>query len=175
LVFGFTYLVWSRVLPELRRRDVPLGLRRAALFHGGGWKKLREQQVSKEAFNRSVADGLGCSPNHVYDFYGMVEQVGSIFIDCEEGHKHEPNFATVIIRDPLTMEMVPVGGEGLIEVISLLPSSYPGQVVLTEDCGQLVAIDDCPCGRLGIAFDFTSRVQHVELRGCGDTLAAGGR
>ncbi len=172
LVFGFTFLLWSRVVAAFRQNDRRLTLSRAKVFHGGGWKKLTEQAVSKESFNQGLGACLGCSPQSIYDFYGMVEQVGSIFVDCEEGHKHAPNFATVLIVDPTTLQMVPPGEDGLIEVISLLPRSYPGQVLLTEDRGRLIAVDDCPCGRKGVAFRFLSRVERVELRGCGDTLAA---
>jgi hypothetical protein len=110
----------------------------------------------------------------VLDFYGMVEQVGSIFVDCAAGHKHPPNFATVIIRDPLTFQPQPIGKEGLIEVVSLLPGSYPGQVLLTEDQGITYAVEDCPCGRKDVAFRFTSRVERAEPRGCGDVLAQRG-
>ncbi len=171
LVFGFTFLLWTRVAAGLGDRGQSLGLGRAKVFHGGGWKSLSEQAVSKRTFNTEVAKVLGCSPQHVYDFYGMVEQVGSIFVDCEQGHKHAPNFATVLIVDPTTLRMVSPGESGLIQVISLLPSSYPGQVLLTEDQGQLISIDQCPCGRQGVAFRFLSRVERLERRGCGDTLA----
>lgn len=172
LVVGFTFLLWSRVVTPLRRDGRALDLGRAQVFHGGGWKKLTEDAVSKEMFNDGLAGCLGCSPRAVHDFYGLVEQVGSIFVDCEEGHKHAPNFATVRIVDPTTMRTVRPGDDGLIEVISLLPHSYPGQVLLTEDLGRLISVDECPCGRKGVAFRFLSRVEQMEVRGCGDTLAA---
>lgn len=171
LVFGFTFLIWSAALPELEVVSTNLGLAQATVFHGGGWKKLKEQQVSKEVFNERTSRILGCPAERVLDFYGMVEQVGSIFVDCEAGHKHPPNFATVIIRDPLTFAPQPIGKEGLIEVVSLLPTSYPGQALLTEDQGIVHAVNDCPCGRKDVAFRFTSRVERTEARGCGDILA----
>lgn len=171
LVFGFTFLIWSVALPALEAAGTRLGLEQSTVFHGGGWKKLKEQQVSKDEFNTRAAQMFGCRPERVLDFYGMVEQVGSIFVDCEAGHKHPPNFATVIIRDPLTFRQQPIGKEGLIEVVSLLPGSYPGQALLTEDQGIIHAIDDCPCGRKDVAFRFTSRVERTEPRGCGDVLA----
>ena len=39
--------------------------------------------------------------------------------------------------------------EGLIQVISLLPSSYPGNSILTEDIGVILGEDNCGCGRKG--------------------------
>jgi hypothetical protein len=64
-----------------------------------------------------------------------------------------------------------VGETGMIEVLSALPSSYPGQALLTEDLGALTGVDDCPCGRKGKHFRFTSRIQRAVVRGCGDTFA----
>ncbi len=54
--------------------------------------------------NRRV---LGCDPRAILDFYGMVEQVGTVFVDCPAGNKHAPAFADVIIRRPL---YAPAGG-----------------------------------------------------------------
>lgn len=64
-----------------------------------------------------------------------------------------------------------MGETGIIEVLSVLPTSYPGQAVLTEDQGLLAGVDDCPCGRKGRYFRFISRIEQAELRGCGDTFA----
>ncbi len=171
LVFGFTFVIWSVICKQLREQNRRLSLPLAKVFHGGGWKKLQSQSVSKPVFNDGVAEVLGCQSQAVLDYYGMVEQVGSIFIDCEHGNKHAPNFSAVLIIDPLTLEPVGPGKTGLIEVVSLLPTSYPGQVLITEDVGRVVAVDDCPCGRRDVAFQFVSRVERAEVRGCGDTLA----
>ena len=48
-----------------------------------------------------------------------------------------------------------MGEPGVIESLSLLPRSYPGHAVLTEDVGVLLGEDDCPCGRLGKYFTVT--------------------
>ncbi len=34
-----------------------------------------------------------------------------------------------------------------------------------------MGVDDCPCGRKGKYFRFTSRIERAEIRGCGDTFA----
>ncbi|MGK0467766.1 acyl-protein synthetase-related protein, partial [Clostridium sp.] len=135
------------------------------------WKKLVSQKVEKKEFSETVANIFNTSSSNVMDFYGLVEQVGVVFVDCEYGHKHVPNFAEVIIRDIQSLEEVKVGESGLIEVMSILGSSYPSQAILTEDIGQLIGVDDCPCGRCGKYFRFKSRVDKAEIRGCGDTFA----
>jgi hypothetical protein len=171
LLFGFTFIVWSRFILEAERRGLQFRAPQAVLLHSGGWKKLQAQAVSKEEFNRRTAAVLGCDRQNILDFYGMVEQAGTVFVDCEAGNKHAPAFADVIIRRPNSLAPVDVGETGIIELASVLPTSYPGQAVITDDQGTLVGVDDCPCGRLGSYFRFTNRIEQVELRGCGDTFA----
>ena len=171
LLSGFTYIVWSQVVSALKARGVRFQHPNMILFHSGGWKRLREMRVEKEAFNAGVCEVFGCPPTAVRDFYGLVEQVGVIFVDCPAGHKHTPNFAEVVVRNFHDLRPAPPGGSGLIEVLSVLPSSYPGQALLTEDVGQVLGYDDCPCGRAGLHFRFQSRVEKAEVRGCGDTFA----
>lgn len=171
LLFGFTFIVWTRFLLEMERMGLRFDAPGTTMLHSGGWKKLTSQAVSKDIFNARAAATLGCPPSSILDFYGMVEQVGTVFVDCAAGNKHAPAFADVILRGPHTARAVEVGQEGLIEVLSVLPSSYPGHALLTEDLGILMGKDDCVCGRLGSYFRFTRRLERTELRGCGDTFA----
>lgn len=171
LAYGFTYIIWTRFVRELREKGVSLDMPGLKLLHSGGWKKLTAQSVSKEEFSEGTAAVFGSKPENVMDFYGMVEQVGVVFIDCHCGNKHVPDFSEVIIRDFSTLQEVEPGGRGLIEVMSALGTSYPSQAILTEDVGELAGVDDCPCGRKGKYFRFLSRVQKSETRGCGDTFA----
>ena len=59
-----------------------------------------------------------------------------------------------------------------MEVVSVLPESYPGHVLLTEDEGVLLGEDDCPCGLKGKYFKILGRIKNAEIRGCSDTYAA---
>jgi hypothetical protein len=171
LLFGFTYMVWTRFVALAEARGLKFNASEAKLLHSGGWKKLAAQAVSKDEFNRRTAAVLGCRPESILDFYGMIEQVGTVFVDCESGNKHTPAFADVVIRRPMTLRPVAAGETGIIEVVSTLPTSYPGQAIITEDQGILLGVDDCPCGRKGSYFRFTKRIEQAEARGCGDTFA----
>lgn len=175
LLFGFTYIVWSVVLAALgtsRPAAPPFGpAPEAMLLHSGGWKKLTELAVDKDVFAAKAANVFGMQASHVLDFYGMAEQVGVVFVDCTAGNKHPPDFADVLLRNPLSLERVGAGEAGLIEVLSVLPESYPGQALLTDDVGVLVGEDGCACGRRGRHFRIRSRVAQAEVRGCGDTFA----
>jgi hypothetical protein len=101
----------------------------------------------------------------------MAEQVGSVFIECEQGHLHAPNMADLIVRNPSDLSICEHGETGLIQVISALPTSYPGHSILTEDIGRIHGEDDCLCGRKGKYFEVLGRLPKAEVRGCSDTHA----
>ena len=163
-VFGFTFLVWRFAQAAAGRG---LDLSRAVLVHGGGWKKLQAEAVSRESFREALRAAAGVA--RVRDYYGMVELTGSIFLECERGRLHAPLFAEVLVRDPPTWKPAAAGETGVLEVMSLLPTSYPGHCLLTEDLGAWTGDDDCPCGRLGRTFAVSGRVPKAEPRGCSDT------
>jgi hypothetical protein len=168
LVYGFTYILWNHLAKPLLAEAACLNLPKVRILHSGGWKRLHDQAVEKTAFNEGLARVFGCIPDRVVDFYGMVETVGVIFPDCAEGNKHSPAFAEVIVRNPLTLEPVAPGEHGIVQVCSVLPTSFPGHLLLTEDMAQVVAYDGCACGRRGISFRFAGRIPKAEVRGCGN-------
>ncbi|MCB1955360.1 MAG: acyl-protein synthetase [Rhodocyclaceae bacterium] len=169
-VFGFTFMVWRHLVQPLAALGRRLPLERGVLLHGGGWKKLADAAVAPAAFRSALADH--CGLQRVVDYYGMVEQTGSIYLACERGHLHAPIFSDILIRDPRDFAVLPAGRSGLIEVLSVLPQSYPGHALLTEDLGTLLGEDDCLCGRLGRYFSVERRAPRAEPRGCSDTYAA---
>ncbi len=167
-LFGFTYIVWQSLILKLRQSGVRFELPKAILLHSGGWKKMQNQSVSNQLFKKAVKEEIGIS--NVHDFYGMAEQVGSVFVECEHGFLHVPSLAEVVVRDANTLKPLPYGQAGVLQVLSLLPLSYPGHSLLTEDLGQIEGEDDCPCGRLGKYFVVHGRVPKSESRGCSDTV-----
>jgi hypothetical protein len=171
-VFGFTFIIWTKLVQALKKLGEKnnTGFKSIKIFHSGGWKKLKDQSVSEEAFSAEVAKIFSTKAENIFNFYGMAEQTGVIFVDCNKGFKHVPNFADVIIRNPITLEESSLNQPGPIEVVSVLGNSYPSQALLTEDIGIVAGIDDCPCGRKGKYIKFKSRVEKAEIRGCGDTF-----
>ena len=163
LIFGFTYLVWLHLYEVAR--DNGLDLSNGILIHSGGWKKLVEQAVSPEEFRARLA-GVGLT--NVHNYYGMVEQIGTVFLEGPSGGSlYCPDFADVVVRDPKTWRELPPGEPGLIEVLSTLPTSYPGHVLLTEDLGVVHGIDDGDWP--GKRFSVLGRLPRAEARGCSDT------
>ena len=170
LIFGFTFMVWQYFYKTLDDLNYKPDLNNAILIHSGGWKKLQEQSVSNEIFRQELFNQFNIQ--RVYNFYGMVEQVGSIFMECDMGYLHSPNFAEILIRDFNTWDTLPAGITGIIQTLSVLPKSYPGHSLLTEDLGTIIGTNDCKCGRKGTYFIVNGRVPKAELRGCSDTHAA---
>jgi hypothetical protein len=168
LVYGFTFVIWNQLVQTLQRQGVTLDLPNVRVLHSGGWKRLLQQSVTRDVFTNGVASVFGCPPERIIDYYGMVENVGVIYPDCDRGNKHVPAFAEVIVRHPLTLEPVEVGERGLIQVCSVLPTSFPGFLLLTEDMAEVIGYDDCPCGRRGTSFRFAGRAPKAEVRGCGN-------
>ncbi len=168
LIFGFTFMVWQYFFQRIADRG--LDLSNGILVHSGGWKKLQEIAVGNTEFRRRFAAATGLT--RIYNFYGMAEQVGSVFLEGDDGYLYPPNFADVIIRDPTTFREQPVGEPGVIQVLSLLPGSYPGHSILTEDLGVIRGVDDSTCGRSGKYFSVLGRVPKAELRGCSDVHAS---
>ena len=170
--FGFTFMIWQHFYKKLLETGYRPDLSNGVLIHGGGWKKLTSEQVSPAEFKQRLHEVCCILPENVHDYYGMVEQTGTIYMECECGHLHASAFSDVLIRRPLDFSLADVGEEGIIEVVSVLPQSYPGHVLLTEDKGVILGEDDCPCGRKGKCFKINGRLKNAEIRGCSDTYAA---
>lgn len=168
LLFGFTFMVWQFLVRALEDSGQRLHIPNGIMVHSGGWKKLQDQAVDNASFKRRLHAVTGIQ--RVHNFYGMVEQVGSIFVECEHGHLHVPSFAEVIVRRPADWSPAAMGEEGVIQVLSCLPHSYPGHSLLTEDLGTLTGEDNCPCGRHGRTFSVKGRLPQAEVRGCSDTF-----
>ncbi|MBE6423598.1 acyl-protein synthetase [Succinivibrio dextrinosolvens] len=169
IIFGFTFMVWQHLYQELLKRNIKLDLSNAYLITGGGWKKLVSLNISNSDFRNAL--NTQCGIEHFIDHYGMVEQTGCIYAQCEYGHLHASIFSDVIPRRAADFSVCEKGEEGIIQVVSVLPHSYPGHSILTEDKGIILGEDDCPCGRLGKYFKLTGRLKKAELRGCSDTYA----
>lgn len=168
-IFGFTSIIFQHFMQPLLEQNIKLDLASATLLHGGGWKKLEALAVDNTQYKGMLSKAAGIS--RVHNYYGMVEQTGSIFVECAEGHLHCSNFSDIIIRDE-TLAPATAGTKGLVQLLSLLPESYPGHSILSEDIGEILGEDDCACGRKGKYFRIYGRAKAAEARGCSDTYAA---
>ncbi|WP_341675064.1 acyl-protein synthetase [Niveibacterium sp. SC-1] len=168
LLFGFTFIIWQYLVLACRREGRKFEFAPGSvLIHGGGWKRMLDIQVDNAAFKTGIAETLGI--HQVHNYYGMAEQVGTIFMECAHGRLHTTDYSDVVVRDPLSLAPQPDGATGLLQVLSELPRSYPGHSLLTEDVGAVTGEDDCLCGRKGRTLRVDGRLPRTELRGCSDT------
>lgn len=164
-LFGFTFMVWQHLAEAFA--DGALDLSGGVLIHSGGWKRLEDKAVDPGAFRDLLRRRFGLT--QCFNFYGMAEQIGTIHLEdpTEAGVLRCPSFAHVIVRDPVTLTALPPGRPGVVQVMSLLPRSYPGHSLLTEDMGVMFE----PGADGVLRFRILGRAPRAEVRGCSDVYA----
>ena len=165
-IFGFTSSIYENLICKLSSKLIYKNFQNGILLHGGGWKKLENLKINNQQFKQKLFNKTKIK--NIYNYYGMVEQTGSIFIECKKcGYFITSNFSDIIIRDR-NFEVAKKGTKGLIQLLSLLPTSYPGHNILTEDIGEIVEEKYCKCGIKGKCFVVHGRAKEAEIRGCSD-------
>ena len=129
----------------------------------GGWKKLEKFKINNKKFKKILYDNNNIK--NVINYYGLIEQVGSIFFECKKGYFHTSVYSDIIIRDNFLNDLG-LNKKGLVHLISILPTSYPGISILTQDIGEISYIDNCPCGKKGKSFSIFGRQESAVVRGC---------
>ncbi len=167
LIFGFTHNIFLNLINNLKLSNLnKKNLSEAILIHGGGWKKIEKQKIKRKTFNNLLKKKFNIKK--VINYYGLVEQIGSIFFECKCGYFIASNFSEIIIRDENFNECSD-GKKGIVQLLSLLPTSYPGHSILTEDIGEIIKDHNCNCYGHGTRFLIHGRLKNAELRGCSNT------
>jgi len=163
-IFGFTSSIYQHLYQKLNKSNYNFS--NGVLIHGGGWKKLDNLKISNKIFKELLNKTFKIKD--ISNYYGLVEQTGSIFFECPYGYFVSTIFSDVIIRGK-NFEPLEPGKKGLIQLLSVLPSSYPGHSIITEDIGSVVKLNfKCKCGLNGKHFLVHGRAKEAELRGCSD-------
>ena len=165
VIFGFTWIIYKYLFNRLKNIGLNISKPNSLLIHGGGWKKMQFDGITNSEFKELVYNYFGC--NSCINYYGMIEQTGSVYMECEHGYFHVNDYSDIIIRDHNLMKSK-LGVKGIIQSISLLPKSYPGQSLLTEDVGIVHGHRGCKCGNQNTYFSVLGRLSKTVLRGCSD-------
>lgn len=165
-IFGFTFMIWQNFLCALKKLNIKLPLKNAFLLHGGGWKKLESLKIDNAQFKTLMAELTECQ--NIRNYYGMVEQTGTIFMECSGGKLHAPKGADLIIRDVETLKPLGYNSAGLVQLFSTIQKSYPGHSILTEDVGYSEDGALCSCKNTQKIINIVGRLKNAEVRGCSD-------
>jgi hypothetical protein len=162
LLFGFTFELYN-FFKELGNID--LAGCHVVCVYGGGWKKMESAGLVADKFEAYLRSMINAQTVQVVEYYGMIEQAGSIFFKCEFGRFHGSSVSRVLVRDHQLN--VVTERPGIIQMLSIIPSGYPGHNLLTGDLGYMFS-NRCECGAADPGFHLAGRLAKLEIRGCSD-------
>ena len=170
-LFGFTFVLYEYAIKYLHNKNTNYKLPKGSkLIHIGGWKKLKDKKISKNEFDHKISNLFGLTTDSIIDFYGFTEQMGVVYPDGLNGNKRVPSFADVLVRDPVTFNILNDGEQGLLQFITPIPNSYPGHSVLTDDVGIVKKRRNFKKNIHFTEFEIIGRAKKAEPRGCGDIM-----
>ncbi len=164
IVFGFTNKIFEFFL-EKHNLPKNIQFKNCTLLHGGGWKKIESKSMDPKKFKSELKKRYNFKK--IVNYYGLIEQTGSIFVECNKCDSFKCSiYSDVYVRDENLKIEKQKNKEGLIQLMSLLPSSYPGNNILTEDLGLICSSETCKCNFKGKRFKIIGRSKESEIRGC---------
>tara|TARA_B110000967_G_C18896603_1_gene571142 strand:- start:1474 stop:2481 length:1008 start_codon:yes stop_codon:yes gene_type:complete len=165
LIFGFTSYIYQFLLKDFEKNKIKKNFSKGILIHGGGWKKMEAIKISNKIFKKKLNEKLKLQ--NIFNYYGLIEQTGSIFFECQNCNCFTTSkYSDVLIRDK-NFKILPSNKKGFIQLLSLLPKSYPGHSIITEDIGEIIDNNCNSCfGKK--KFLVHGRAEKSEVRGCSD-------
>ena len=139
---AYTWLLLSQMEQEGIHLQMPKG---SKITMGGGWKQFEGQKVEKEELYRLAESVLGIAEEDCVEFFGAVEHP-ILYTTCKHHRFHVPVYSRVVIRDVDTLEPVPNGTPGLVNLMTPMVKSVPILSVMTDDIGILHDGGTCGCG-----------------------------
>lgn len=159
------------LIDELSERKIKLSLHKdSKILLGGGWKAFFEDEISKDELFRMANETLGIERHNFKDHFSTAEHPIN-YLSCKNNHFHVPAFGRVIIRDVRTLEPVPFGTPGLLNLLTPLLSSAPYGSILTDDIAVMKNGNECGCGINTPYFDVIGRVGVGSIKTCAQTAS----
>lgn len=159
---SYTFLLLRGMEERGIRLQMPPG---SLVTMGGGWKQFEGQKVEKAELYRLARSVLGIDEDHCVEFFGAVEHP-ILYTTCPRHHFHISVYSRVLIRDPDTLEPVPAGTPGLVNLLTPMTASMPLLSVMTDDLGVLHSAGTCGCGIAGPWLEILGRVGVRDIVTC---------
>ena len=121
--------------------------------------------MDKEEFYALAKKVFAVDDSDIVEFYGAVEHP-ILYCDCPRHHFHVPVYSRVIIRDVTTLEPLPHGQVGLVNLISPMVRATPILSVMTDDLGVLHDGGTCGCGITSPYLEIIGRVGLKDIKTC---------
>ena len=97
-IFGFTSFIYENLIKNLSTKSINSNFENGILLHGGGWKKMEKIKITNDIFKKKLIDNIKLK--NIYNYYGLVEQTGSIFVECKKCSCFVTSiYSDVLIRD----------------------------------------------------------------------------
>ncbi|MDD4365016.1 MAG: acyl-protein synthetase LuxE [Synergistales bacterium] len=153
-----------RALTEAKRLRPDLALDpESFVIAGGGWKNHSGEPMRQRDFALFVEKSSGLPAEGVRDVFGMAEH-GIPYGACPLGHHHVPACSRLAVVDPLTLQPLGFGREGLLLLLSPWNGAQPNQSILSTDVAVLG--ENCPCGLPGSYIASVRRGGTRKHKGC---------
>ncbi|MDE7416075.1 MAG: acyl-protein synthetase [Lachnospiraceae bacterium] len=154
------------LMKMLDERNIHIKLKKGSkIMLGGGWKQFYAEQVDKASFYQLAEKVFGVRDKDIVEFFGAVEHP-ILYCDCPNHHFHVPAYSRVVIRDADTLNPVPEGTAGLVNLITPMVSATPILSVMTDDLGVLHSGSQCGCGIQTPYLEIIGRVAPTEIKTC---------
>ena len=138
---------------------------RSLVMMGGGWKGFVDKQLTPSEFRTYIRERLGLPETCCRESYGAVEH-GVAYIDCPNHHFHVPIYSRAIIRDVRTLEPLPFGKPGFLNVISPMNTTVPVVSLLLGDMAIMHEGNTCGCGVETPWFEIKGRAGTSKNKSC---------
>lgn len=164
-IMGFPFHAYW-LLTMMKEENITCHLPKGSMVSfGGGWKEYYTQKADKETMYRLVEDVLGIPESRCREFFGAVEHP-ILYCDCEKHHFHVPIYSRVVIRDVDSLEPVPNGTPGLVNLMTPMVDSTPILSIMTDDLGILHDAEECGCGIPTPYLEILGRVGMTDIVTC---------
>jgi phenylacetate-coenzyme A ligase PaaK-like adenylate-forming protein len=162
-VIGFPAFIYDTLL-YMREHDIRLSFPKESLIIiAGGWKSAQNRAIPFDEFCSLTEEFLGIDSSQIRDVYGFVEH-GVPYITCSHNHFHIPIYSKAYARRPGTLEVLPHGQKGLLQVLTPYNYAQPNLSILATD--YAIIHSDCPCGIEGEYIELKGRAGLKKHEGC---------